>query len=508
MTHSDPVLAPREALDSLARALHGVLHPFVAHGSALVPAPVTATLSDGSTLVVAPAADVWTQQSANEPLRGLAATALSFDLDSTPILEEVRHALFAKDSGPLRAELVAFDLHESGGRAEPAIPSCDAVLVLCLPSRFFGGQLVVAQRGAIEVVSWVNDIVSDPDARRVRWAAFSDGVRHHFERVTGGSRLALIYALHRSGKHGEPPLDERAHTEAIRASLRELRPSIEAGARLAVPCEGAYSTIERFIHGPEELEPQDDALLVGRDARLAEAAHAQGLRVLLRPYLVDVREDQLFRLARFIDRARAPAATESRKHILAALSVQGGALSPDRPTTEQFVLERPRFSGVPRRYELDSRTPRALYEGLPALEPAPVSGVVRADSPAAALYVFSALCIERTSAASRSTHEFKPPSKARVEPVKREATPESEPSSSLERSSPAKTRAAVERAEQAKPKRKALPDEPSKRARRAASPAHNKPERKRKVLSSSEAIGGVRRGIAAVLARIERKSKG
>ncbi|MBL8682105.1 MAG: hypothetical protein JNK05_23260 [Myxococcales bacterium] len=517
-----------EALSALSRALHGVLTPFVAHGASPIANTVHARLPDGTLHAIQPASDVWTQQSANAALDGLSPDALDFDLASTSILEEVKHALFPNDRGHLEARLVALDVQASGPRVEPKLPSADATLIVCLPSRFFGGKLVAASRGVLELFWWANEIESDPDPHRVRWAAFSPAVKHQFERVSAGSRVSLVFALTRSGAAAEKPVDDRAHTEAIRSALRGLRSSIDAGAVLAVPCEGAYATVERFVRGSNELEPQDDELLIGRDARLAAAAHAQGLRVRIRPYLVDVRQDETLRLERFIAPERAPNASESRKVIVEALKAYGEPVTPDKPSEELFVIDRPRFAGSPKRYELDSRTPRPLFDNLPAIEPAQVGGVVRADSPAAALYTFAALLVDNASAAGAVTHESKTspelerpapkaaPESAPTAPKRAKPEKPEKPEKPVERDAPkpkaaVKVRAAKSAPEPKKPNAKAAAKPAAKPAKAAnatakrAAPSDDAPRAK---IKSRDAVADLRKGIAAILARVERGSKG
>lgn len=523
MNRPSPAAPPSEALSALSRALHGVLTPFVAHGASPIAATVHAKLPDGTLQPIQPASDVWTQQSANAALDGLSPEALDFDLASTSILEEVKHALFPNDRGHLEARLVALDLQASGPRVEPKLPSADATLIVCLPSRFFGGKLVAASRGVLELFWWANEIESDPDPHRVRWAAFSPAVKHQFERVSAGSRVSLVFALTRTGAAPERSVDDRAHTEAIRSALRGLRASIDAGAVIAVPCEGAYATVERFVRGSNELEPQDDELLIGRDARLAAAAHAQGLRVRIRPYLVDVRQDETLRLERFIAPERAPNASESRKVIIDALTAYGDAVTPDKPGEELFVIDRPRFAGSPKRYELDSRTPRALFDNLPAIEPAQVGGVVRADSPAAALYTFAALLVDSPSASNGSTHE----TKTAVEAEKPARVPADSSTPSAKRPAPAPTAARENPSEKPKPAAKAKPapakpanakpavaKPPAKAATKPAAKAASskrtavEEDRPRTKVKPRDAVGDLRKGIAAILARVERGSKG
>ncbi len=470
-----PVAPPADALAALSRALHGVLTPFVAHGSTLVPSTIEARATDGALHPITPSGDVWQQLTANEVLRGIAPTEILFDLAATPILEEAQRALFAHDKGHLRAELVAADVQEPGARVEPKLPPCDATLVVCLPSRFFGGELVAAHRGAIELFRWGSEIESDPDPRRVRWAAVRSSARAQVERVRQGSRVALVYALYRTAPSKDRIVDEKAHTDAIRHALRALRGSLDAGAVLAVPSAGGYASVDRFVQGPSALAPEDDALLIGRDAHLSAAAHAQGLRVRLQPYLLDVRAGETFRLERFVEARRAPLAEDDRKRALAALTAKLPALSSDSPTEESFVIDAPRFTGIPKRYELDARTPKALFEELPAIEPAPIAGVVRADCAAAAFYVYSALLVDGVGAVEK-------PKPAKVEPEK-----------------PAKSGGAT---------KKAAPKAAAKTATKSASKPEPKRATAKKKVTASGALGDFRKGIADVLARIESKSKG
>lgn len=493
MNRSAPTVpSSSDELIAFTRALHGVLTPFIAHGTTLLPDSVRARAADGALHPIAPAGDVWQQQSANEFLRGISPAEVQFDLADTGILDEVRHALFSQDTGHLRAELVALDLQEPGKRVEPKLPKCDATLVLCLPSRFFGGEFVAAHRGLIELSRWGSEIESDPDPHKVRWAAVLSAVKHQVERVRQGSRVALVYALHREKPAPEQTLDEKAHTDSIRVALRGLRAALDAGAVFAVPCEGAYSLVERFYDpaGSSEIEPRDYHLLVGRDARLAAAAHAQGLRVRLQPYVLDARTGDLFRAEKFVEPKRAPLASDDRKRALSLLTAKLPAIVADAPGEEQFVIDPPKFSGIPKRYELDARTPKALFDGLPAIEPAPIAGVVRADCAAAALYVYSALWIDGVGAFDRAVSSkpatAKPESKI---PISDEAP------------------AAKKRAVAPKVTEKSAPKPAAKSPAKSTTKPESKGAAKKKKITADKAIGDFKKGVADVLARMEARHK-
>lgn len=483
-----------DELVAFVRALHGVLSPFVAHGSTLLPNSVRARGADGSLHAIAPAGDVWQQQSANEFLRGISLSDVLFDLGDTGVLDEVRHALFAQDKGHLRAELVAVDLQEPGPRAELKLPPCDATLVLCLPSRFFGGELVAAHRGSIELLRWGSEIESDPDPHKVRWAAVVGAAKFQVERVRQGSRVALVFALHRERPAADRALDEKAHTDSIRLALRGLRSALDAGAVFSVPCEGAYSSGERFYAGSLVLDPQDDALLVGRDARLAAAAHAQGLRVRLQPYVLDARTGDLFRAEKFVEPKRAPLASDDRKRSLSILTAKLPAIPADAPSEEQFVIEPPKFAGIPKRYELDARTPKALFDNLPAIEPAPIAGVVRADCAAAALYVYSALWIDGVGAFDRSAPSKLTKSEPEAKSIKKTDAPK-KAAPTAESKPAAKT---IAKSAESKPA--------AKTASKTAAKSEPKKAANKKV-SADKALGDFKKGVAEVLARMESRHK-
>lgn len=502
-----PVVVPTDSLVAFARAIHGVLTPFVITGSTLIERAVSAAGADGVAHEIAPASDVWQQQSANEPLRGAALASVDFHLENTGILEEVHRGLFALDKGPLRAELVAIDLQEPGARVEPKLPACDGVLVIALPSRFFGGELAVAHRGAIELIRWGGEIESDPEPRRIRWAAFSSSVKWQVERVRQGCRVALVFALHRTQAADAHTLDEGPHVNAMRVALRGLKPQLDLGAVLAVPCEGSYSSAPRFVHGANVIEPVDIAALSERDARLAIAAQAQGLRVRVRGYVLDARAGETFRLERFVEARRAPLASDERKKALEALTAKTPAIPTDKPIEENWVIDPPRLTGMPKRYEFDGRTPRALFEHLPSVEPAPVEGIVRADSASAALYLYSALLLDGVDAKETAPLSARPP---RAEPKKSDTSDSS--SKSAHSSSHSKSESPPAKAPAKKPAAKPAPARAS--AAPAKSPAKSpakKPSGKSepapaKRASAASAVMDFKKGLEQVLSRIESKS--
>jgi hypothetical protein len=378
-----------DAMRALARALHGLDAPLLARGTYALEAPVTVTTLDGATHTIAPSGDVWTQRQANEHLpRGTIASS-SLDLSRTDLLTEVHAQLFPSDPAPPRATLLGVEVVDDGSASAPLDHphGHDATLLVLLPSRFFGGELIAQDRGCIEALRWSLEIESSPSPHTIRWAAWTPSARPWRERVRQGSCVCLAYALERT----RPTAPTHPAVTSVSSALEALRSSVASGATLAVPCEHPYLGVRRFQSPPDELTRADLPLLAGRDAALATAALDLRWRVRLRAFVLDAETDERWPLPAVLDPTRPVPSHADRDALLRALHVEGPAVE-DASQDEHFIVEPPRFHGVPRRYEREGRAPRPLFAGLPALEPAPT------DAPST-LFTWAALCVDRRTTA-------------------------------------------------------------------------------------------------------------
>src|SRR5207253_6849015 len=133
---------------------------------------------------------------------GSAFSVLNFDPQAAGILEQIRRELVPQDSTPLTAELYNLNIYASDGhfvphKDTPRGSDMLGTLVVCLPSQFSNGALVVKHRGVFETYDWGHAIREQAEPTRIHWAAFFGDVDHQIERVWGGLRVTLTYLIRR-----------------------------------------------------------------------------------------------------------------------------------------------------------------------------------------------------------------------------------------------------------------------------------------------------------------------
>ncbi|HEY8614232.1 MAG TPA: 2OG-Fe(II) oxygenase [Roseomonas sp.] len=153
-------------------------------------------------------------------------------------------------AGPVRAEFYKLLLYERGGffvdhRDTEKAPGMFATLVVVLPSRFTGGELVVQHKGRQARLG-----LRSEDPAEAGFAAFYADCRHELLPVTEGYRLTLVYNLIGPGR-GRPP--EPPDFTKEQARLATLLQAWSAGKgrsgditpeKLVYPLEHAYTPAE------------------------------------------------------------------------------------------------------------------------------------------------------------------------------------------------------------------------------------------------------------------------
>lgn len=398
----------RATLDALSNAVRGITSPFVCSGSVVVRRAPEISLEDGRLFSVTPAESPYDQAALNEGLSRACAPAkfgagrrtrydrsvrdavqlnasggaftVSFDPGSAGVLEEVRRQLAPADPGAISAELYALNVYGRNGHFVPHkdTPRGEGMLgslVVCLPSHFHGGELVIMHRGADVTLDWGREIAADPDPRRLRWAAFFGDVDHAVEDVWEGSRVTLNYVLRRAGNAGvetthlddDAALLSRTLSEALRAGT-----FLPLGGTLGFPCLHMYSQDARWQKRVTPITRRTAGALKGRDLTIARAALALGLDVTLHPYLVETCADETWRLARF------PTPAERRRfgHRMDPYTLEAVfPLAGDSTATEAeeiaWVYDPPIFNLPPQRYRRVSDGDEPLVPaqpGLPAID--------------------------------------------------------------------------------------------------------------------------------------------
>jgi hypothetical protein len=176
-------------------------------------------------------------------------------------------------------------------------------LVVCLPSRFFRGRLVLNHRGVVQKFDWGRTIQTQKQPNQLHWVAFFGDVDHQIEEIWSGARVTLSYLLRR-GKGGAPipetadeALAPRVHG-AWQAALADKR-FLPDGGLLAYPCCHLYHQDARFQQKQSPITQKSVTLLKGRDHLVAATALQAGLKVTFQPYMFENCADETWQLDRF-----------------------------------------------------------------------------------------------------------------------------------------------------------------------------------------------------------------
>lgn len=153
-------------------------------------------------------------------------------------------------SEPVSAELYKLLVYDEGSffvshRDTEKTPGMFATLVLALPSRSEGGELVVRHKGREARLA-----LKCEEPSETAFAAFYADCVHEVLPVTSGCRLTLIYNLARKGRGARPePPSYEGETAKVTALLQrwaddEAAPSGDAPIKLIYPLEHAYTQAE------------------------------------------------------------------------------------------------------------------------------------------------------------------------------------------------------------------------------------------------------------------------
>ncbi|KAJ3331457.1 hypothetical protein HDU76_003153 [Blyttiomyces sp. JEL0837] len=164
-------------------------------------------------------------------------------------------------------------------------------LVVCLPTRLKGGELVLreAQTSVEKVVDWSTD---EPDSV-LKWVAFLGSVEHEVLEVKEGYRVTLTYNLYQvtetndqdleTDPNGQnttilpaPSIKMDSTTSVIQSILAKLNNDSDFapdGCTLGYFCQHKYST---DIKGSTTVSPKEPPRLLGRDLAFFNAAKSLG----------------------------------------------------------------------------------------------------------------------------------------------------------------------------------------------------------------------------------------
>ncbi len=324
-------------LEDLRYAVHGLCAPFACGGTLVPDQPLTLCFQDKIQIPVQRAPRVFDQEQLLQPLvqrctpapfgkgrqtrydrsvrnalqlkaEGGAFSVLHFDPQAAGILEQIRRELVPQDSSPLSAELYSLNIYASDGhfvphKDTPRGSDMLGTLVVCLPSQFSNGALVVKHQGVFQTFDWSAAIQQQAEPTRLHWAAFFGDVDHQIERVWSGLRVTVTYLLRRgTGSAPLPVVAPEALPTLVQDKLRALlaeRRFLPRGGTLAFPCVHLYHQDTRFQRQQQPLSQQTVSALKGRDYLIAATVLAEGLAVTFYPYLIEDCADETWQLARF-----------------------------------------------------------------------------------------------------------------------------------------------------------------------------------------------------------------
>ena len=202
----------QSTLEELRLAIHGVTAPFSCEGTFVPDKPITLIFRDKSRFEVIRAKNSFEQTNTLAPLLKQCKPAPFGDGKKTRYDRGVRNALQLKAEGK-GFSIENFDPESAGilkrdsaktrpTRPEPRLggalllerlyggrplrttqgyPRGDdmfGTLVVCLPSQFRSGELVLSHRGIVQKFDWGNAIEKQKDPNQIHWVAFFGDVDH------------------------------------------------------------------------------------------------------------------------------------------------------------------------------------------------------------------------------------------------------------------------------------------------------------------------------------------
>jgi hypothetical protein len=246
-------------------------------------------------------------------------------------------------------------------------------LVVCLPSQFANGALVVKHHGILQTFDWATAIQRQTEPTRLHWAAFFGDVDHQIEQVWFGLRVTLTYLLRRgTGSVPLPAVAPEAQPSLVQDTLHTLlanRRFLPKGGTLAFPCSHLYHQDARFQRKLRPLSTRTVSALKGRDHLVAAAALAEGLEVTFCPYLVETCADETWQLGRFPTQKEQRALDDQLDpdELEQALDIQAGAEEPG-DFGLIWVDPPPHFNGQPTMYPgVSHGSPSSPDPDLPAI---------------------------------------------------------------------------------------------------------------------------------------------
>lgn len=327
----------RSTLENLRLAIHGVTAPFSCEGTCVPVKPVTFVFRDQTRFEVTRAKNALEQKNELKALlehckpapfgdgkntrydrnvrdalqlkaEGGGFSIEGFDPESAGILKEIQQELVPHDPNPISAELYTVNVYGDGGhfaphKDTPRGKDMFGTLVVCLPSRFRAGNLVLSHRGVVQSCDWGSAVEKQETPNQLHWAAFFGDVDHQIERIWSGARVTLTYLLRR-GESGAPTPsvtgeDLAPRIQAAWLGLLADKARLPNGGILGYPCCHLYHQDTRFQSEQRPIDLQSSTMLKGRDHLVAATSLQVGLKVSFNPYMFENCADETWQLDRF-----------------------------------------------------------------------------------------------------------------------------------------------------------------------------------------------------------------
>jgi predicted 2-oxoglutarate/Fe(II)-dependent dioxygenase YbiX len=188
------------------------------------------------------------------------------------IVEEVTEELGIE--GEVSAQPYKLLLYDKGGfflphRDTEKVPGMFGTLIICLPSRHTGGELVLRHHGQEERVDFGREF----DPAEIHWAAFFADCEHEVLPVTSGHRLCLAYNLVLANAKGHLPSAPKGSSDTLVPGLQHVA-NTRGDDITAILLEHQYTQESLSV---SMLKGDDRA----RAASLFEAAEKVGLTARL-----------------------------------------------------------------------------------------------------------------------------------------------------------------------------------------------------------------------------------
>jgi hypothetical protein len=326
----------RSALEQLQLAIHGVTAPFSCDGTCVPKKPVTFVFGDQTRFEVTRGINTLEQKNELKVLLEHCKPAPfgdgkktrydrnvrdalqlkaeqggfsieGFDPESAGILKKIQRELVPHDPNPISAELYSVNIYTGGGhfaphKDTPRGSDMIGTLVVCLPSQFRSGNLVLSHRGVVQSYDWGSAIQKQKKSNQLHWAAFFGDVNHEIKRIWNGARVTLTYLLRRgeSGASGDVAGEDLAPRiqEAWQVLLAD-KSFLPDGGILGYPCCHLYHQDSRFQSKQSPIDRQSSTMLKGRDHLVAATSLQAGLKVSFNPYMFENCANETWQLDRF-----------------------------------------------------------------------------------------------------------------------------------------------------------------------------------------------------------------